>query len=168
MGRSKKSKKQRFLQRESMSFFITLISAGIIFVFIGYLMGQYALQSISTPKQQKNNDNQSVLNRAIDMQLDNLSAQNSQLSTVRPDVDEETVQLSTTTSELYRVQAGAFSQLSNAETMAAQLEKAGFEAVISSGPPYRVQTGAFSSFENAEQYVNQLQEKGFEAAVIHP
>lgn len=168
MGRSKKSKKQGFLQQESTSFLISLISVSIIFIFIGYLMGQYALQSISTPKQQKSNDNQIALNKAIDTQLDNLSVQNSQPSTAEPNIDKETAQLRTATSELYRVQAGAFSQLSNAEAMAAQLEKAGFEAVISGGPPYRVQTGAFSSYENAELYANQLREKGFEAAVIHP
>ncbi|NLM69343.1 MAG: SPOR domain-containing protein, partial [Firmicutes bacterium] len=70
--------------------------------------------------------------------------------------------------EFYRVQAGVFNQLSNAEAQVALLREAGFEAFISPGPPYRVQTGAFSTLENAERYAAQLREKGFDAAVIRP
>jgi len=181
MGRGK----QR--QRNGLSFIISLISVSIVCVFIGYLMGQYALKMLNSPFSTSNNRSQvNAFNDAVNKQLDDLpqptANQNTSTDTAANTTTTNTTTTSTTTTStttttnsttaqstsLYRVQAGVFSQLANAEALVAKLREAGFEAMITNGPPYRVQTGAFANEQNAQRYAAQLREKGFEAAVIGP
>lgn len=69
---------------------------------------------------------------------------------------------STSSSLLYRVQTGAFSQKANAEAEAKKVQAAGFEAIIvQSGGLYKVQVGAYSVKANAETMQNKLKVAGF-------
>ncbi len=166
----RRAKSQRgFLAGEGISFVISLISVSALCIFIGYLLGQYALQWLNNPFTPVNQAQIDALNDSIDQQLADMSQSNSQADTSEH-VDEVpgTAPPSSQFSGLYRVQAGVFSQLSNAQALVSLLREKGFEAMVSTGPPYRVQTGAFSSFENAQNYADQLREKGFEAVVISP
>lgn len=162
MGKRRKTK-------ESFSFVITLISVSMIFIFLGFLMGQYALQYInqaptaSTQSSAQNTINNNQQHTPVSQPVSTPAP----ISASTPSPSEPVV-VSQRSSGLYRVQTGAFSQLANAEELVVRLRNAGFEAVISSGPPYRVQTGAFSSRENAENYAKQLQEHGFEVSIIQP
>ncbi len=169
VGRSKSSKKrQRFWRSESFSFIISLVSGSAICIFIGYLLGQYALQWIASPASSPMNQEQvEAFNRTVDDQLDDLIKPNSDRGASSGNTADQSV-YQPPVSGLYRVQAGVFSQVTNAEALVVALHEAGFEALISNGPPYRVQTGAFSSAENAEQYAVSLRDSGFEAVVIRP
>lgn len=159
-------------KRGGISFTITLISVSIIFIFLGYLMGQYVLmflteREVTAARQEQHN----ALDDAIDEKLAQLTVADSpqvlENDSALDSIISPTVSSSTSTG-LYRVQAGAFSQVVNAERVASDLKNKGFEALITSGPPYRVQSGAFSTHENAERHAAQLRIEGFEVVVIQP
>lgn len=74
---------------------------------------------------------------------------------------------STTAKKVYRVQVGAYSQIANANAMAAKLKAAGFSALITkSGTLYRVQVGAYSVKSNAEAMQNKLKSAGFPGVIV--
>ncbi|MCY7753647.1 N-acetylmuramoyl-L-alanine amidase [Bacillus haynesii] len=74
--------------------------------------------------------------------------------------------LSKKSAALYKVQIGAFRNKANADSLAAQAEAKGFDAiVIYRDSLYKVQIGAFSSKENAEALVQQAKNAGFDAFI---
>lgn len=66
---------------------------------------------------------------------------------------------------LYKVQCGAYVKKSNADNLASNLEKCGFDCYIyrASDGLYKVQCGAFSKKENADRQVQAIKAKGFSA-----
>lgn len=70
------------------------------------------------------------------------------------------------TTELYRVQVGAFGSKENAEELGARLSEAGFESFIyEEDGMFKVQSGAFEKYENAQERAKALQEAGFETFI---
>lgn len=70
------------------------------------------------------------------------------------------------TSRLFKVQVGVFGKKENAESLKAEVESEGFDAIIFSGFGFHVvQCGAFLSKENADRQVMKLREAGFDAFV---
>lgn len=68
--------------------------------------------------------------------------------------------------KLYRVQVGAFSQNVYAEKLEKELERKGYEAIITKeGNLLKVQTGAFSKKENAEQLAAKLKREGYQTII---
>lgn len=177
MGRKQSKKRRGFFAGEGLSFVISLISVSVICIFVGYLLGQYALEWLNSPFTSVSQNQMDALNHSINSQLENLELPNSQTGAdtavggQTQSSQTESPPAQTASSQaggFYRVQAGVFNHLSNAEAQVALLRDAGFEAFITPGPPYRVQTGAFSTLENAERYANELKAEGFEVAVIRP
>jgi len=73
---------------------------------------------------------------------------------------------SSSSSTLYRVQTGAFSKKTNADKIAAELKKKGFDAyVVQIGGLYKVQVGAFSVKSNADAMMKKLKDAGFDAFI---
>lgn len=69
---------------------------------------------------------------------------------------------------LYRVQAGAFKQIGNAQILANKLKSLGFETlIVQSGGLYKVQVGAYRLKENAEKIVEQLKKRGYDAFITN-
>ena len=67
----------------------------------------------------------------------------------------------------YEVQAGAFRERKNADTLAKKIRKAGLEAFVKQeGGQYKIQAGSFSSRENAGKRVEALSKAGFSAFVV--
>lgn len=67
---------------------------------------------------------------------------------------------------LYRVQTGAFSNRSNADTWAAKLKAAGFDTyIVQMGNLYKVQVGAYSQKSNAENMMTKLKAAGYDAFI---
>lgn len=67
---------------------------------------------------------------------------------------------------LYRVQAGAFQRVGNAQNVANKLKELGFETYITqSGGLYKVQVGAYRQKENAEKTVEKLKKRGYDAFI---
>lgn len=67
---------------------------------------------------------------------------------------------------LYRVQAGAFKNKSNADNLSKKLKSAGFDTyMVSAGGLYKVQVGAYSNKSNADAMVSKLKAKGFDAFI---
>ena len=72
-----------------------------------------------------------------------------------------------TTKTLYRVQTGAFSKRSNANTLVTKLKKSGFDAyVVESSNLYKVQVGAYSQKSNAATMVAKLKKAGYDAVIV--
>ena len=72
----------------------------------------------------------------------------------------------TTSSTLYRVQTGAFSNEKNAKAMLDKIKKSGFDAIIvKSDKLFKVQIGAFSNKSNAEKLAAKLTSAGFKSYV---
>jgi len=67
---------------------------------------------------------------------------------------------------LYRVQTGAFSVKSNADTLAAKLKAKGFDTyMVKVGNLYKVQVGAFGVKANADAMMQKLKAAGFDAFI---
>ena len=70
------------------------------------------------------------------------------------------------TQTLYRVQTGAFSKRSNADTFAAKLKTEGFATyIVQVDNLYKVQVGAFAQKANAENMMAKLKAAGYDAFI---
>lgn len=70
------------------------------------------------------------------------------------------------TKKLYRVQVGAYKNLSNAEKIAADLKKDGHSVyVYSANGQYKVQCGAYESKKNADALADKLEKDGYKTYV---
>lgn len=67
---------------------------------------------------------------------------------------------------LYRVQVGAYSKKSNADTQLARVREAGFETyMIQVNGLYKIQVGAYSKKENADAMLSKIKQAGFDAFI---
>jgi len=162
---------------QSANFLISLITLSIIFIMVGYLIGNYAVKMLQqqhrVSMQQAREESRppaAIAGTPAAAPASSppaaVAAQASQTAATQPQPPTQTQSQSSTSQNLYKVQVGAFSERVNAERVVSQLKEAGYEAVIVSGPPHRVQTGAFSSQENANKLAEELRQKGFEAIVV--
>lgn len=72
----------------------------------------------------------------------------------------------TSNDTLYRVQAGAFKNRTNADNLIAQLKAEGFETYLFEADGlYKIQVGAYSKKENADTVEKELKEKGFSSYI---
>lgn len=78
----------------------------------------------------------------------------------------ETASTDTKKDTLYRVQVGAYSVKSNADTQLKKVKAAGFDTyMVKVGGLYKIQVGAYSKKTNAEAMQKKLKEKGFDAFI---
>ncbi|MEH7252836.1 N-acetylmuramoyl-L-alanine amidase [Neobacillus niacini] len=68
--------------------------------------------------------------------------------------------------DLFKVQAGAFSEKNNADALVRKLKSDGFEAFVFTDGLYKVQAGAFSEQKNAEALMERLKAKGYQAFIF--
>lgn len=78
----------------------------------------------------------------------------------------ETAPADTKKDTLYRVQVGAYSVKSNADSQFKKVKAAGFDTyMVKVGGLYKIQVGAYSKKSNAETMQKKLKEKGFDAFI---
>lgn len=171
------TKKKKSRSGQGMNFAVTIVTLSLIFIFFGYLIGQYAVNLL---KEQHNvtmqmaREEAAVVSTQGNIPAPVAPAQTGSASTSNQQQASSSVTSSivpqttgqTPSTFLYRVQVGVFSEKANADRMVAQLKEAGYEALLITGPPHRVQTGAFSSQENAAKLMDELKKKGFEAIIV--
>lgn len=164
------SKKKKNTSGQGVNFAVTIVTFSIIFIFVGFLLGQYVVKLL---KQQHDNTMQLARQAATTPAASAApknptpSASQASITPVSPGQAPQTQQtIQAPSGALYRVQVGVYSEKANADRMVTQLKEAGYEAILISGPPHRVQTGAFSSQENANRLVEELKRKGFEAIIV--
>jgi N-acetylmuramoyl-L-alanine amidase len=76
--------------------------------------------------------------------------------------------LSEKSTELYKVQIGAFSKKLNADDLVSKAKEKGFDAItIVENGLYKVQIGAFASKENAGNLAAKAKKTGFDVIVIY-
>ncbi|SDM72130.1 N-acetylmuramoyl-L-alanine amidase [Bacillus sp. OK048] len=68
--------------------------------------------------------------------------------------------------DLFKVQAGAFSDKSNADALVRKLKSDGFESFVFADGLYKVQAGAFSERKNAEALMERLKAKEYQAFIF--
>lgn len=172
-SRQKKNKQKRTTGGEGLNFAITLITMITVFVFVGYLLGQYAVKLLQAQHNAQVRTVQSTPASSQPLPKPAVTSEPEAAAEQAPPPPSPAPQQTAVNSQgsssstLYRVQVGAFSSQANAERVVAQLKELGYEAIISSGPPYRVQTGAFSQRENAVRLSEELKKAGFEVAVVN-
>ena len=72
----------------------------------------------------------------------------------------------TAAKEIYRVQAGAYAKITNAESVLTKIKAAGFDAYITKvGGMYKIQVGAYTVKKYAENTVKKLKAAGFTAFI---
>lgn len=168
---------------ERLSFGATLVAVGAVAIFFGWLLGQYAIRSITSPTVAVGS-----LERPAAESGETVSTPSGAEvagGTVSPGATETTPRRTETSPAptparsnegprpspggLWRVQAGAFSRRSSAEAHVDNLRAHGFEAIVSSSnAPFRVQVGAYSDEQRARAVVDDLIAEGFEAIVLAP
>ncbi|MBO8141836.1 MAG: SPOR domain-containing protein [Firmicutes bacterium] len=162
--------------KERISFAFTLVAVGAVAVFLGWLMGQYAIQSVTgpppavTPAQRPASAPASprpapeTESPAAPTQHPAGQAQSPAASRERPAGQSgEAPPLG-----VWRVQVGAFSERRRAEVLANELRSRGYDVWISPQVPYRVQVGAFSEAARARATARDLQSQGYEVFVVPP
>lgn len=83
-------------------------------------------------------------------------------------INSNTTTTSSASTNLYRVQCGAYSVKTNATTLQTRLKSAGFDGIIKQvGNLYKVQLGAYSQRVNAESMLTKVKNKGFEAIIVY-
>ena len=147
--------------RDKLSLAATLLAVGIVAVFLGYLMGQYAIRLMAEPLM-KPTMTTSRPRQSLQPPLEEaVKTDEEPLPTPPPQVVKPPK-----TNVLYRVQVGAFQEEENARRLGEKLkEEENLPVYLSPGPPYRVQVGAFAERKNAEALRARLQAKGYEAII---
>lgn len=196
MARNKKKAKQRNKALERVYLILTLVAVAGVAVFLGYVVGQYAIQAATGAldrelTQAGEEARQQTAQRAKEIERESSTVVRTETSPeeiVReqlprvadklPPVGESpsspAVRESapspalppTSTKQLYRVQVGAFSSEANARGLADELISKGYQAIVTPGSLYRVQVGAFSQRDNAATLKDELEAKGYPAVII--
>lgn len=74
--------------------------------------------------------------------------------------------ITVSTDKIYRVQVGAFKNISNAEKLKNELSTKGYSSFITNvNGLYKVQVGAFRNKVNAQKLVNELKSKGYNSFI---
>ena len=161
------AKKKKKSSGQRVNFVVTLVTVSAVFVFFGYLFGEYLVRSLQEQHQTTVHLTQEGGSAPVVTRTPSPPPPSSVASTPpiqgTPTPPSESSQPSGT---LYRVQVGVFSERANADRMVTLLKEQGYEGIIIPGPPHRVQTGAFSSQENAARLMEELKQKGFEAIIV--
>jgi cell division septation protein DedD len=158
------AKKDKKPWRDKLSLAATLLTVGIVAVFLGYIMGHYAIRLMAEPLMKPTTTTsrprqspQSPLDEAVEPEP---------IEEELPPTPPPQVVKPPKTDVLFRVQVGAFQEEENARRLGEKLkEEENLPVYLSPGPPYRVQVGAFSERKNAEALRSKLQAKGYEAIV---
>ena len=159
------NKRKSFWHLDGFHFTITMITVSLLFIFVGYFMGQYAVGMVSITSDSSNTaTNQEQVTQPSSFITD-LGAELDKLPAQEPEPQPQLTAQPVSTIA-FRIQAGAFGNRENAEKMQARLIELGYEAMIVSGALYRVQTGGFASEDNAQQQAEELRRHGFEVAVV--
>jgi cell division septation protein DedD len=167
MAAQKKDKKEKKGSGQRANFVVTLVTLSIVFIFFGYLIGKYAVQTLQGQHQTTAQPVRQELTVSAPASPREEPPSVSSVPTASTQGAPTPATLPPQQSEaFYRVQVGVFSERANADRMVAMLKEQGYEGIIVPGPPYRVQTGAFSSQANATRLVEELVGKGFEAIVV--
>lgn len=167
---------------ERLSFGATLVAVAAVAIFIGWLVGQYAIQAVTGPRlTSEPMVRPADADVSTDVKTDGAPADaggsspptstSTSTGTERTEGAAATTDTATPSGGFWRVQAGAFSDRSRADGIVSDLQAAGFEAAVTIGAepvPYRVQVGAFREEGRARAIVDDLQAAGFEAAVLPP
>lgn len=172
----------------NISLTLGLVVVAIVAVVLGYGMGNYAINMLTTPRQHKTAakttppqvteqetvppENQTpAVETAPGIQTPP-SDEGQQPVTTNPslvtnmDDRDSGSQAQPPAGKLFRVQVGAFASKDNAQTMANKLKALGYQCWVTASAPYRVQAGAFSTRDRAEALKKELKEKGFEAVLV--
>ncbi|MGI6036772.1 MAG: SPOR domain-containing protein [Limnochordia bacterium] len=145
--------------REKISLAATLVSVGIIAIFLGYAMGQYAINIVAEPFRQPM---PAAVERDVAVQVAVAQPE----ETKEPEAPVRETQ-PPSSGGLFRVQIGAFSSEENAKALGEKLgSEENLPVYVTPGPPYRVQVGAFSQRENALRLQEDLQAKGYETILV--
>ncbi len=189
MARSKKQKKQSGKALERVYLILTLVAVAGVAVFLGYVVGQYAIQAATSAldrelvlegekvrQQVAEKARQEAPEPSLDIQRSTAVSEEPKTPepiTARPQpvVESPSIPLpqavpTRSSKQLYRVQVGAFSSEANAERLAQELERKGYQVLVTPGSLHRVQVGAFAERGNAEALKQELEDKGYPAAII--
>ncbi len=195
MARNTKKAKQRSKALERVYLILTLVAVAGVAVFLGYVVGQYAIQAATgaldreltrageevrqqtaqTAREMGREPSVPVeVESTTRMDTERHSSSGEPIPSLRESPSSPVVQGSApspvpsqpSSIQLYRVQVGAFSSEANARSLANELANKGYQVVVIPGSLYRVQAGAFSQRDNAETLKRELEGKGYPAVII--
>ena len=191
LARKKKKGKANSKALERVYLILTLAAVAGVAVFLGYIVGLYAIQAASGALNREMAQESRVVEETArqpavqtppggstqSVEKDSLKAAGPEaLPEVRQPAAEpeptrvqaEPAQTKAASSgaRLYRVQVGAFSSEANARSLADELGKMGYQVLVIPGSLHRVQVGAFSQRQNAERLKEELEGKGYPAVIM--
>ncbi|NLY52024.1 MAG: SPOR domain-containing protein [Firmicutes bacterium] len=186
VARKKKKGKPTNKTLDRVYLILTLAAVAGVAVFLGYIVGLYAIQAATGALNREIAREGRVaeplvrqpavqITRDEPVRLVEDERPKEAVSEVRQlasesspaPVEPEPVQTkSSPPGTLYRVQVGAFSSEANARSLADELGKLGYQVLVIPGSLHRVQVGAFSQRQNAERLKGELEGKGYPAVII--
>jgi len=81
-------------------------------------------------------------------------------------LDDKAKEKMSSSSSLFKVRVGSFSNREDAVEVSKELEAQGYPVYVTGSSPYSIQVGAFSSMENAVSLSEQLSDKGYTSSVV--
>ncbi|MFY9525713.1 MAG: hypothetical protein GX101_01155 [Firmicutes bacterium] len=151
--------------KSGLNFAVTAVTLFLIFGFIGYLGGQYAVRTLTSQFRASLASEGSPASAPVYVSppVQSEPKESTTPAPTPPAVDRPAA----ADGALYKVQVGVFSEKRNADRLVELLKEDGYEAiVISEAAFHRVQTGAFSSEANAARLAEELRGKGYEAIIV--
>ncbi|HHY99010.1 MAG TPA: hypothetical protein GX509_09760 [Firmicutes bacterium] len=164
---------------EGLLLVVSLVIFGAIAIGLGYLLGEYALNTLVKPQPKESvattqspmptTSTSAITNGQAKEQGKQIGKKTDTSQTVaQPEVQEGPQSPNSNLPDsvtLYRVQVGAFQERANAERLSETLKSEGYQVYVTSEAPFKVQVGAFSKEENAQALAKQLKDAGYEAFV---
>ncbi len=189
VARKKKKGKPTSKTLERVYLILTLAAVAGVAVFLGYVVGLYAIQAatgalnreiaretkviepmVRQPAVQITRDEPSQSVETESPKEEVPAVRQVEVASKSPPQPAEPAPVQTKSSSegarLYRVQVGAFSSEANARSLADELGKLGYQVLVVPGPLHRVQVGAFSQRQNAERLKGELEGKGYPAVIV--
>ncbi len=168
MARGSRKKKRRFWQWQGLNFAVTLVTVSIIFIFLGYLVGQYAVQIMRDDGVTTLNraEQQDVVSQEIARGLSDQEAEDQPLESSRDAPLDETAPPESPGEE---VELPMAEEVDDGTTVDQGDPHTGDTDETESDSPtglYRVHLGTFSDRDDAEDVKNALLGDGFPAIVL--
>ncbi|MFO7815805.1 MAG: SPOR domain-containing protein [Halanaerobiales bacterium] len=160
-------------KKKNKSLTLVVIVMAVICLFVGYLVGVNLLQGMKGGDDQvAQTDNQEVEQDQIGTSEEEINSGLGDEDDTSPTEESETKDQSTPETQngdyedLFKIQVGAFSNKSNAESFQKELEDRGYDVIIKEAANFKVRVVGKETREETEEIEEELLELGYDTFIV--
>lgn len=161
-------------KKKNKSLTLVVVVMAVICLFVGYLVGVNLLQWMKGGNDQvAQTENQEVEEEQLGNEGQEITSEETQEDDTSQTEETETQQQSNTTPQssddhenLFKIQVGAFSNKSNAESFRNELEDEGYNVIIKEAANYKVRVIGKDTREETEELEEELANLGYDTFIV--